>query len=86
LPPSHPSPNPFTSAPLLPPETLEIHKRPESADGPAKLGVLTIPDSPGVVAPTEKLNCGDVPTSMDGLAVEVRGSNGAFYKVTWLKS
>lgn len=67
-----PSPPSLSPLPLLPPsETLEIHKRPESGGGgPAKLGVL--PDS----------HSGGAPASMDGLAVEVRGSNGAFYKVT----
>lgn len=75
-------PNPFTSAPLPPPETLDIHKRPEGGDGPAKLGVITLPESQGVVAATDKNIRGDLATTMDGLAVEVRGSNGAFYKVT----
>jgi len=86
LAPSHPSPQPFASAPLPPPETLESHKRPESGEGPEKLGVVASPDSPGVLTATDKLSCGELPTSMDGLAVEVRGSNGAFYKVTWSQS
>lgn len=65
--------------PLTPPGTLELHKRPESGEGPTKLGVVTVPASVGT-------SRGDLTTSMDGLAVEVRGSNGAFYKVRWSRA
>lgn len=70
--------------PPLPSETLDTQKLPENGERPVKLGV--VPDLHPVGAPTERHSRGDASTSMDGLAVEVRGSNGAFYKVTLLKT
>lgn len=70
--------------PPLSSETLDTHKLPENGERPVKLGV--VPESHPVGAPIERHSLGDAPTNMDGVSVEVRGSNGAFYKVTVLKT
>ncbi|MFT7809739.1 Fragile X mental retardation syndrome-related protein 1 [Arapaima gigas] len=78
-----PTPRSLTPSPLplsLPSETLEVHQRPGSGDAPAKLGVLPVLDPCGIGAAADRHGGGEGTAAMDGLAVEVRGSNGAFYK------
>ncbi|MBN3320394.1 FXR1 protein, partial [Atractosteus spatula] len=82
LPPTPPSPHLSRPSLHLNPGTLEIHKRPGSGGGggggrPGQRGGL--PESQGAGEREEHRGFREA-ARMDGLAVEVRGSNGAFYK------